>query len=458
MHLLLGHRQIAGPNILQRVKLYLLESDNLPVHAHISVAGPRQLNRPLVDLLQHLHLRVIDRVRKVIAIDAPHKSLALFIVEFLDLILPRLVQINRLLMQSNQRDRERNLRNHGIVLRNVDHDKVVARNGAQADGVGWIAVARPVPRFRRMIYQTKIGQKLTQLSGVVRAKFLAFFHGQFKSRALQMIDQNLCIVRVDRRPLRRLSKKIFRVLDDELVERCRARHHHGQRRVLTAARAARSLPGRGNRTGIAGKDNRIERTNVHPQFQRIRRHHSAYVPRTQLGFNLPPLLRQVAATIPADHALRGRPLLDRILQIGDQNFGSQPVIGEHERLLTALDRLDRDPPAFVQIAAANPQLPVHHRRVVHHKKLLARRRAIHIHQRKRLGADLLGQLLRIRNRRRTADVLWLRSIKLTQPAQAAKDIRQMTAINAAIVMQLVHDNVLQVLEQLCPLRMVRQYA
>ena len=108
VHLLLGHRQLPRPDVLPRIKLDLLEPDDLPVHPHVAMhALARSHHRRALEFTQRLHLRVIDRIGIVIAIHALHISLALFEIEALHMELFRLVQIDRLLMQSGQRGRIR---------------------------------------------------------------------------------------------------------------------------------------------------------------------------------------------------------------------------------------------------------------------------------------------------------------------------------------------------------------
>ena len=63
-------------------------------------------------------------------------------------------------------------RDHLMVAGDIDHHEVVARNRAQADGVGRIGVRGPVPRASpRMMQQLEIGQKLAQLADIVRPNF-----------------------------------------------------------------------------------------------------------------------------------------------------------------------------------------------------------------------------------------------------------------------------------------------
>ena len=52
----------------------------------------------------------------------------------------------------------------------------------------------------------------------------------------------------------------------------------------------------------------------------------------------------------------------------------------------------------------------------------------------------------------------LRSVEFADALQPPQQVRQMAAVDAAIIMQLVDDDVAQILEQLGPARVVRQDA
>ena len=81
-----------------------------------------------------------------------------------------------------------------------------------------------------------------------------------------------------------------------------------------------------------------------------------------------------------------------------------------------------------------------------------------VHQLEGRFSQRLGQFLGIRDGRRTADELRLRSIKFANPPESSHYIREMTAIHAAVVMELVDHYVAKILEALRPLGVVRQNA
>ena len=123
-----------------------------------------------------------------------------------------------------------------------------------------------------------------------------------------------------------------------------------------------------------------------------------------------------------------------------------------------LDELQRDAPRLGDVAAPDAQLAVHHRRVVEDEKFLAARRAVRVHDAEGRSGEGLGQLARIGDGGRAADEDRLRSVEFADAPQAPQQVRQVAAVDAAIVVQLVDHHVAQILEQLGPAGVVRQDA
>ena len=181
-------------------------------------------------------------------------------------------------------------------------------------------------------------------------------------------------------------------------------------------------------------------------------------PSRRLALDLAAFARQIAAAIAAHGFAGDGTAVAGVLQIGDQHLGGQPVVGEDQRLQVALDELERHAPRLGDVAAADAELPVHHRRIVEDEKLLAARRAVALHQFEGLAGQRLGQFARIGDGGRAADELRLGIVELADALQAAQQVRQVAAVDAAIVVQLVDHDVAQVLEIARPLGVVRQDA
>src|SRR5207244_3140450 len=128
------------------------------------------------------------------------------------------------------------------------------------------------------------------------------------------------IVRLDKSVLRRVAEEIIRMAHDELIERRRRRHQHSAGTSATAPGAAGALPGGGDRAGISGHDDGIERPDIDAKFESAGRNHAANLSVAQAALDFAALVRQVAAAIAANRFLFSWQLRISLLQIGEKNF------------------------------------------------------------------------------------------------------------------------------------------
>src|SRR2546421_7264218 len=113
---------------------------------------------------------------------------------------------------------------------------------------------------------------------------------------------------------------------------------------------------------------------------------------------------------------------------------------------------------FLHVGPANTQLLIDNRRVVEKHMLLALTRPTLANEFERLSRKLLRKFLWIRDCRGRADELRLAAVELADAREPPEEIREMTAKHAAIRVQFVNHDELQILEQLRPLRVVREDA
>ncbi len=111
----------------------------------------------------------------------------------------------------------------------VDDDDVVPRSRPQADALGRVGLGHPVPDALMLVQQAHLGQELQRILWPVATEALAALEGQFEGGALDVLDDDQEIVRVNPPALRRPLEEIVRVTDDELVERRGRRHEDRQR-------------------------------------------------------------------------------------------------------------------------------------------------------------------------------------------------------------------------------------
>ena len=141
---------------------------------------------------------------------------------------------------------------------------------------------------------------------ILLAEALVGLERQLEGRALDVIEQDLQVVRVDERVLRRGAEEVVGVPDHELIERRARRHQHRRGSAGAAAGAAGPLPRRGDRARIAGHDRRVERADVDAELERAGRHDRPHAALAQAALDLAPAQRQVAAAIAAHHLRRAR--------------------------------------------------------------------------------------------------------------------------------------------------------
>jgi hypothetical protein len=99
----------------------------------------------LIEYVENLHLRVVNRIGEVIAVDAPHVRFPAVVVEPFHLILPRFMEVDCFLVESGERHRKRHFGNDLVIAGNIDDNEVIAAYGAKADGIGRVSVTGPVP-------------------------------------------------------------------------------------------------------------------------------------------------------------------------------------------------------------------------------------------------------------------------------------------------------------------------
>ncbi len=133
----------------------------------------------------------------------------------------------------------------------------------------------------------------------MRAEFLAVADRQLERRALQMVEQDLQIVRIDMGMLRRTIEEIVGMLHDVLIERRAGRHQHrsdavcrrpARPRAATWKRWCPDIPPSPPRRG----------SDVDAQLQCVGGDHGADIAVAQLALDLAALLGQIAAAIAAN--------------------------------------------------------------------------------------------------------------------------------------------------------------
>jgi hypothetical protein len=240
------------------------------------------------------------------------------------------------------------------------------------------------------------------------------------------------------------------VPDDELVER-RAGGDEDREATGSPPGPAELLPGGGDRARVAHEDRRLEAADVDAELECIGRHDSRHLARAEAGLDLAPVKRQVAAAI-APHPADGvEPRRQVLLKVAQHHLDLEPAAAEDDGLHAGPDPRRGDPARLQERAPPHAQGSVQQRRVVEDQPPLATRGAALIDER---DGVLLQQAVRqlggIGDRRRGADEARRGPVEGTDALQAADDVRDLAAEDAAIRVQLVDDDVLEAGEELPP--------
>ena len=458
MHFLFRHRELAVADVLVRVEPDLLEPDDPARDADLAVIRYRQPLRLVVEAFEGLDLRVLDGIRVVPAFDALDVRLALFVGETLHVEKPTVVHVDRFLVQRGKGCGEGDFADDLGVVADVDDHEVVAGHLTEADGVRRVGFRGPVPSPSGPMHHAGLLEETAEFARLVRSEPLALLDGQLECSALQVVDENLQVVRIDVGVLGRALEEVLRMLDDVLIERRRGRDEHADRGIAPAPGAARALPSGGEGTRVAGEHHGIERADVDAEFQCVGRNDAEDLSVPQLPLDFPPLSGQVAAAVPANGRFAARLPAERFLQVARENLRGQAVVGEDECLSTALQKRLRHASRFVDVAPPDAELLVHHRRVVEDEIPLSAGRAILVDQRELFFDKVLGEFQRIGDRCRAADDARLRTVERGDSLEPSQDVREMASEHAAIGVQFVDDDVSQVLEVPCPASVMRQDA
>ncbi len=231
---------------------------------------------------------------------------------------------------------------------------------------------------------------------------------------------------------------------------------HGEREAVAAAGAADLLPGAGERAGEAGEDRGVEAADVDAELQRVRRDDTANTAVAEATFDRPTLVRQIAAAVALDFRRVADALLQRLAQVAEQQLDADAGGREDDGLHASLQQPGADGAGRVHAALTDAEFPVDDRRVIDGDHLPAARGAVVIDEGDGAADDVLGQLARVGDGGGAADEERVGAVEAADAAKTTHDVRDVAPEHAAVLVQLVDDDVAEILEQLHPLGVVRQ--
>ena len=170
----------------------------------------------LGERVEDRHLRVGDRVGVVVAVDLRGRTPCGPRNQPLDLIQLPFDDVDRFLVQRRRAAREIGLADDARSVRRVDDHEVVRRDRPQADRVGRIRLVRPGPLpsspagARRGARSPSSASTPSTSCTSCAAELLARRERQLERRALHVIDEDVQVVGIDERVLRRRIEEIRR--------------------------------------------------------------------------------------------------------------------------------------------------------------------------------------------------------------------------------------------------------
>jgi hypothetical protein len=295
------------------------------------------------------------------------------------------------------------------------------------------------------------GEEVVRRSG---AEHLSRRERELEGRRLEMGEKDVQVVRVHARLFRWIGEQELRVVDDVLVDRRRRGDEDRDARVAAPAGAADLLPRGRDGPRIASQHGHVQAADVDAQLQRVRAHDPEDVPLAQAILDRPALGGKVAAPVPSHARPRPAMLSERLAEPGQDQLHPGAGASEHDGL--AAGAQERQGPSLGERDRRAPgaRRRVDDRRVDEEHVALAGGRAVPVHHERGPAGEAGRQLAGVGDRRGARDDDRGRAIVAADSQQAPQHVADVTSEQAAIQVQLVHDDHLDLLEQLEPLGMV----
>ena len=212
----------------------------------------------------------------------------------------------------------------------------------------------------------------------------------------------------------------LRLAHEELVEGVLARDEDGEP-MASPPGASPLLPQARHGAREAHRKRAVEKPDVDPELERVRRRHAEEVALDEPTLDVSPLCRRVARAVGREaggqlrpHALGGEPV-DQLRRL--------PRLRETDRPQAALDEVGEELRAFPERAGAELELLVEERRVPEGDGPSCVRRGV-LSDHRRLDAEQgLDELARVGDRGRREEELRLRSVDRRGAAKASQNVR-----------------------------------
>ena len=251
-------------------------------------------------------------------------------------------------------------------------------------------------------------------------------------RAHEMSPGHGLVAGVDDQSLAGPFEELDGMIEEVLVEGVRQGHDRGQGLATTPPGAPRALPGGHDAARVTDQNGGVEPADVDAHFECRGRDHTVELTREQPSLDVPAFFRQEARAIGSDATSEPRVLP---AQPGVQQLGDAPGLGEDDRLLASLEQ----PHEQSQGGRVGARLRTEERDVTPGPGRSAFR-----DDRKRRTDQFLGELAGVFRRGRGRDDRGSRALGSGEAQQAAQHVVEVAAEDAAVDVELVDDDPLQV--------------
>ena len=232
-----------------------------------------------------------------------------------------------------------------------------------------------------------------------------------------------------------------------------------QRQALAApSRPAPHLAQARHGSGEGDADRGVELADVDPELEGVGRHHGQQLSARQRGFDLAALLGGVPGAVGRDQRpeLGHVPLGEAVAREALDQLYPAAAVEKADRAHSLADESREHVSALGQHRPARPRALVDQRRVPHRDPSRSARRTVGVDERKALAAQALGELERVRDRRRGENEPRLRAVQTRHATKPAQDVRDVRAEHPPVHVRLVDDDPTQVGEEVAPALVVRQ--
>ena len=246
------------------------------------------------------------------------------------------------------------------------------------------------------------------------------------------------------------------MVDDVLVDRRAGGDQDRHAGARSPSGPAELLPGPGDRARVAGEDRDVQPPDVHAELEGVGGDDAEDLTVAQAVLDRAALGREVAAAVAADLRPERVALADRLAEPGQQQLHRDPGPSEDDRLAPRPEEGEGPPLAQGDGRAARTAGGIQQRGVHQQHVALAGRRPVPGQDFDRPSDQGFGQLTGVPDRGRAADDHRVAAVVGTDPHEASEHVGDMSTEHAAIGVQFVDDDVAELLEQLEPLRVMRQ--